>query len=78
MKDFEDKVAVVTGAASGIGREIAEFCAKQRIKVVLADVEEKALAIVESEIKATGADTLGVVTDVSQLDDVQSLGLTQK
>ena len=73
MKDFKDKVAVVTGAASGIGRGIAEFCAKQGIKVVLADVEEKALSIAENQIKAMGADILGLVTDVSKLDDVQSL-----
>ena len=73
MKDFQGKVAVVTGTASGIDRGIAEFCAKQGIKVVLADVEEKALSIVETKIKAIGADTLGVVTDVSELDGVQSL-----
>ncbi len=43
MKDFKDKVAVVTGAASGIGRALAGKCAQEGMKVVLADVEERAL-----------------------------------
>jgi NADP-dependent 3-hydroxy acid dehydrogenase YdfG len=73
VKDFKDKVVVITGAASGIGRGIAEYCAKQEMKIVLADVEQKALSITESEIKAKGADILGVVTDVSKLDDIKSL-----
>ena len=44
MKEFKGKVAVVTGAASGIGLGLAERCVKERMKVVLADVEEPALA----------------------------------
>ena len=38
----QEKVAVITGAASGIGRGIAERCAKESMKVVLADIEEEA------------------------------------
>ncbi len=44
MKDFQDKVAVVTGAASGIGRALAGKSAQEGMKVVLADVEENALS----------------------------------
>lgn len=73
MKDFKNKVAVITGAASGIGKGIAEYCAKQGMKVVLSDVEEKALSAAESEIKAMGADILAIATDVSNLDDVKFL-----
>lgn len=56
MKDFQGKVAVVTGAASGIGRALAERSAQEGMKLVLADVEEKALAQTElqndpSEVK---------------------------
>jgi len=40
MKNFNGKVAVITGAASGIGRGIAERCVKESMKVVLADIEE--------------------------------------
>ena len=73
MKDFQDKVAVVTGAASGIGRAIAERSAREGMKVVLADIEEAALAQAESELKAAGAAVLAVRTDVSQRGDVERL-----
>lgn len=73
MKDFKDKVAVITGAASGIGYSLAERCAREGMKVVLADVEESALAKAEKDIKALGAKTLAVKTDVSKADDVKAL-----
>ena len=56
MKDFKDKVAVITGAASGIGRGLAEYYAQKEMKIVLADVEVKALSLAESEMKAGWAD----------------------
>ncbi len=40
MKEFKGKVAVITGAASGIGRGIAERCVSEGMKLVLADIEE--------------------------------------
>ena len=43
MKKFKDKVAVITGGASGIGWGLAERCAAEGMKVVIADIEEKAL-----------------------------------
>ena len=73
MKDFKDKVAVITGAASGIGRGLAEYCFQKEMKMVLADVEEKALSRAEAEMKADGAEIISVVTDVSKIEDVQSL-----
>jgi len=73
MQEFKDKVAVVTGAASGIGREIAHCCAKVGMKVVLADVEEEALAAAESDIVSVGADVLPVRVDVSKADEVENL-----
>lgn len=73
MKDFQGKVAVVTGAASGIGRALAEKSVQEGMKVVLADFEERALKQVEEDLKASGAEVLAVRTDVSQAKDVESL-----
>lgn len=73
MKEFKGRVAVVTGAASGIGRAMAERFAAEGMKVVLADVEREALAKTETEMKASGATVLAVTTDVSRAADVQSL-----
>ena len=60
MKEFRNKVAVITGAASGIGRAIAERCVQEGMHVVLADIEEPALSQTESEMKAAGANVLAV------------------
>src|SRR5262245_45104615 len=73
MKDFKGKVAVITGAASGIGRALAERCASEGMKVVLADVEPGALAEVEASLQAGGGTALAVRTDVSQAKDVEAL-----
>src|SRR6476646_7986767 len=73
MKDFDSKVAVITGAASGIGRALAERCAQQGMKVVLADVEAGALTEVAQSFKADGAEVLAVQTDVSKAEQVEAL-----
>ena len=73
MKEFRDKVAVITGAASGIGHGLAERCAEEGMKVVLADIEEEALAQAEKELKMAGASVLAVLTDVSKAGDIESL-----
>jgi NAD(P)-dependent dehydrogenase (short-subunit alcohol dehydrogenase family) len=73
MKDFKDKVAVITGAASGIGRALAERCVQEGMKAVLADVEAEPLAKAEASLKASGATVLAVQTYVSQVRDVEAL-----
>jgi NAD(P)-dependent dehydrogenase (short-subunit alcohol dehydrogenase family) len=73
MKDFSDRVAVVTGAASGIGRALAERFAAEGMKVVLADVEEPALAAAERELSQAGAMAVGQRTDVSKPAEVEAL-----
>lgn len=73
MKDFTGRVAVVTGAASGIGRGLADRFAAEGMKVVIADVEQAALDAAEREMTAAGATVLAVRTDVSKQADVQAL-----
>jgi NAD(P)-dependent dehydrogenase (short-subunit alcohol dehydrogenase family) len=66
-------VAVVTGAASGIGRGLAERFAAAGMRVVLADVEAPALEATERDLRAAAADVLAVRTDVSKAADVRAL-----
>jgi len=65
------KVAVVTGAASGIGLALADAFAAAGCALVLADVESSALEAAEQRIRATGVDTLAVLTDVSKREQVE-------
>ena len=73
MKELNGKVAVVTGAASGIGLAMSEQFASEGMKVVMADVEEEALAASASRLQSAGADVLGVLCDVSDAASVQDL-----
>jgi len=73
MKTLVEKVAVVTGAASGIGLAMAERFAAEGMRVVLADIEEQALATAERTVAAHGAQTLAVRTDVARAADVEAL-----
>ncbi len=72
--DVKGKVAVVTGAASGMGRAMADTFAAAGMSVVLADIEEQPLNDAATDIAAqTGAQTLAVRTDVSKLADIEAL-----
>jgi NAD(P)-dependent dehydrogenase (short-subunit alcohol dehydrogenase family) len=73
VKDFKDKVAVITGAASGIGRAMAFRFAQEGMKVVLADIEQPTLDNTARELAATGAQVLAVQTNVAKLSDVEAL-----
>lgn len=73
MKDFKNRVAVVTGAASGIGRGMVHNFVNAGMKVVLADINEEKLNNTVQSFKDSGAEVLGVTTDVSQADQVERL-----
>jgi NAD(P)-dependent dehydrogenase (short-subunit alcohol dehydrogenase family) len=73
MREFRDRVAVVTGGASGVGLALARAFVGEGMKLVLADVEEPALDAARKDLAAQGADVTAVVTDVSSPDSVNAL-----
>ena len=73
MQELANRVAVITGAASGIGKGIARQLAKEGVNLILADIEERPLAETEKELRAIGAHTLAVVTDVAKKESVFAL-----
>ena len=73
MQELSNKVAVITGAASGIGLALAKRAAAEGMRVVMADIEAPALADAVAEIQATGAAAIGVVTDVANEASIQAL-----
>jgi NAD(P)-dependent dehydrogenase (short-subunit alcohol dehydrogenase family) len=73
MQEFKDRVAVVTGGASGIGLAMARRFAGEGMKVVLADIEEEPLARAEAALKQEGATTLAVRANVMEAGEVERL-----
>ncbi len=62
---LKDKVAYITGSASGIGKEIASVFAREGAKIIIADLNKDAADATASELKAAGAQALGVGVDVT-------------
>lgn len=73
MQVLREKVAVITGGASGIGRAVAERAAAEGMKLVLADIEEAPLKLTADALTASGAEVEAVVTDVSDGSAVEAL-----
>lgn len=73
MEEFEGRVAVVTGAASGIGFALAERAAKEGMTVVLSDIESKALDAAAGSLRERGFKVLAHRLDVSQETEVEAL-----
>ena len=73
MRKFKDKVAVVTGGASGLGKAMAWRFASEGMAVVLADVQQDTLDRTAAEFEAAGHTVLGVVCDVSSQESVDAL-----
>jgi 3-hydroxybutyrate dehydrogenase len=69
---LQNKVAVITGAASGIGKEIALRFAQEGARVVIADLDPKAAQETAGAIDPTGQRSLGVAMDVSQEEQVEA------
>jgi NAD(P)-dependent dehydrogenase (short-subunit alcohol dehydrogenase family) len=73
MDPFKDRAAVITGGAGGIGLAMARAFAERGARLVLADLDEAALARATEALAAAGAQVLGVPTDVTKLGSVQAL-----
>jgi len=73
MNEFKDRVAVVTGAASGIGRGMAESFTAAGMKVVLSDIDGRALDETTAHLRAGGADVHSIVVDVAKPEQVDAL-----
>jgi NAD(P)-dependent dehydrogenase (short-subunit alcohol dehydrogenase family) len=73
MDPFKDRVAVVTGGAGGIGSAMARAFAARGAKIVLADLDAANLAVVTKHLEASGAQVLGVPTDVTRRESVEAL-----
>ena len=76
MDAFRDRVAVITGGGSGIGAATARAFAARGARIVLADLDETALARVAGELEARGTPVLGVRTDVGARADLAALADT--
>ncbi|HZU78402.1 MAG TPA: SDR family NAD(P)-dependent oxidoreductase [Acidimicrobiales bacterium] len=73
MQELRDKVAVVTGGASGIGLAVARRAAAEGMRLVLADIDEPGLKVAVDELASGGTSVLGVPTDVSDPGAVEAL-----
>jgi NAD(P)-dependent dehydrogenase (short-subunit alcohol dehydrogenase family) len=73
MQDLAGKVAVITGAASGIGLALSRRLGADGMRVMMADVEQPALAAAARDLAAEGIEVASTVTDVSDADSVDAL-----
>ena len=78
MEDMRGKTAVITGGASGMGKAFAQRLGGAGMKIVIADIEEPALVATVAELEAAGIEALGVPTDVSKLESMESLAHAAK
>jgi 3-hydroxybutyrate dehydrogenase len=69
---LKDKIAFITGSASGIGKEIALVYAREGAKIVIADLNKAAAEATAAELVASGAQAIGVAVDVTQEDQVNA------
>lgn len=70
MKKFENKVAVITGAANGIGRALAKEAAMRKMKLVITDIDELNLQKLTNELTNEGAEVLSLISDATEYEQM--------
>ena len=73
MKDFDKKVAVITGGASGLGRAFADKAASLKMKLVLGDIRAEPLQQAVAELTSAGAEVVALAGDVSKPEYIEAL-----
>ena len=73
LKDFDKKVAVITGGASGLGRALADKAASLKMKLVLGDIRDAPLQQAVAELKSAGAQVVALAGDVSKTEYIEAL-----
>jgi NAD(P)-dependent dehydrogenase (short-subunit alcohol dehydrogenase family) len=76
VKDFKDKIAVVTGGANGVGRALGALLAARGARVVLTDINASRLEETTAELRGRGGEVTGIAADVTRADSVDSLADT--
>ena len=71
-KNLEDRVAIVTGSARGIGKAICEKLASEGAKVVVVDISADAVEATAAEFRAKGIDAFGVAANVAKMEDCEA------
>jgi len=73
VQDLNGKLVLLTGAASGIGKETVLLLARERCNFVLADIDEMGLRAIEQEVKSLGCQVFTKVVDVTNMDEINAL-----
>lgn len=73
MKKLENKTAIVTGAASGMGKAIAKLFAQEGASVIVADLRQNEIDVVVNEINSAGGKAKGIVCNVSKESDIKAM-----
>ncbi len=73
MKEFKNKVAVITGAANGIGKTLAFEAVQKQMKVVITDIDQDNLEKVEKELKELGGEVLACIADSTEYSQIEEV-----